>query len=253
MRLFKDEPDPHDRVQLLLQLIRHDAHAIAPDSVAFQLEPVVKGNPSDLQSTLALGLALVHASRIDDGLDVLHRAVESHPDSRDVWVTYITALGDAGRIETLKGALERLPLSLANDPRFDRAKGWVAAQGGDWHAAAQLYRRAWESQPGDPALAYRLATALRNAGRSEELKQIETRLQEIQDSREKLRPLYDQIDALPNLGRVPHPALYRETASALEHLGRKEEASAWRGLAEADPPAGGSPISGSNVAGLPPH
>jgi tetratricopeptide (TPR) repeat protein len=231
LRLYEVEPDPHDRVQLLLQLIRHEAHAIAPDSVAHQLAPVVEGNPGDLRSTLALGLALVHDSRFDPGLDLLRRAVDAHREIPETWASYLSALADAGQTDALKRALGELPAALADDPRFESARGWIAAQRGDWVAAARAYRRAWEARPGDAALAYRLQTALRNAGRKEELAGLEPRLQAIVASREKLRPLYDQIDALPDLGRVPHPELYLELATALEHLGRHDEARAWRTLA----------------------
>jgi tetratricopeptide (TPR) repeat protein len=231
LRLYEVEPDPHDRVQLLLQLIRHDAHAIAPETVARQLTPVVEGNPGDLRSTLALGLALVHDSRFDPGLDLLRRAADAHREVPETWAAYLSALADAGQTDALKRALGELPAALADDPRFESARGWIAAQRGDWAAAARAYRRAWEARPGDAALAYRLQTALRNAGRKEELAQLEPRLQAIVASREKLRPLYDQIDALPDLGRVPHPGHYLELATALEHLGRHDEARAWRTLA----------------------
>jgi tetratricopeptide (TPR) repeat protein len=236
LQLFENETKPHDRVQLLLQLIRHDAHAIAPDSIVDQLEPVVRGNPGDLRSTLALGLALVHDSRFDAGLDVLRRAVESHRDSLEAWAAYISAMGDASRVEALEQTLAELLASLSDDSRFDVARGWVAAQRGDWAQATQAYRRAWEARPGDASLAYRLQTALRNTGQANELKALEPRFRAVAESRDKIRLLYDQIDALPDLGQVAHPVLFRAVADALEPLGRAAEVKAWRSLAEGSGP-----------------
>jgi tetratricopeptide (TPR) repeat protein len=227
LRLFEVEPDPHDRVQLLLQLIRHDAHAIAPGSVVHELGPVVRANPADLRSTLALGLALVHDSKIDEGLALLDRAVASHPDDPEVWDAYLTALVDAGQVEPLAGALDRLPRPLDDDARFDAARGWLAVQRRDWGTAVRAYRRAWEARPTDVTLAYRLRLALRSDGQQAELERLAPRLRAAAAAREKLRGLYDRIDSLPDLGRVPYPDLYRDVAATLEPLGRGDEARAW--------------------------
>jgi tetratricopeptide (TPR) repeat protein len=248
LRLHTVEPDPHDRVMLLVQLIRHDAHAISVDSVVNQLEPVVRDNPADLHSTLALGRALVKSGRTDEGLDLLRRAVTSHKDDPHAWEVYLNALGDAGQIDALMRALEQLPASLTGSAQFDAARGWVAAQRRDWAEAARAYRSAWEARPSDVTLGYRLDHALRAGGQHAELEQLAPRLRAITAAREKLRGLYDQIDALPDLGRVPRLDLYEEVAAALEPLGRNDEARAWRRLAHGEPPD--APESGFGKTGL---
>ena len=71
------EPDPRDRAQLLLELIRQDAQPIGPDSLIATLEPLVRANPEDHQTAITLGLALVRNSRFDEGLSILRDAVEA--------------------------------------------------------------------------------------------------------------------------------------------------------------------------------
>ncbi len=234
LRLFAVEPDPHDKIQLLLQLIRHDAHGISAGSVVDRLQTVVRENPGDLHSSLALGLALVHEGRSDTGLKRLRESVESHPDRADVRDAYFSGLVDAGRVDELGQTLKELPSSLSEDPRFDVARGWLASQRGDWTAATRAYRRAWEARPSDPILSYRLQSALRVVGGQEGCDSLSARLDDSVTSRETLRTLYDQIDALPDLGRVPHPDLYLQAADVLEKIGRRDEAAAWRRLAGAD-------------------
>jgi tetratricopeptide (TPR) repeat protein len=256
LRLFAVEPDPHDRVQLLLQLVRHDAHAIAADSVVHQLEPVVRANPGDFHSAVALGLAMVHTGRNDDALALLGRVVESHGQDPDVWEAYLEALAQSGQVEALGRAVDRLPRALVGFPRFDAARGWLAAQRHDWPEAARAYLRAWEDRPTDASLAYRLELALRNGGRRDELERLAPRLRAAALAREKLRGLYDRLDALPDLGRVPRPQLYHEMAETLEQLNRRDEARAWDYLAgggvETDPSVGepSAPAGGSGMAGL---
>jgi tetratricopeptide (TPR) repeat protein len=238
LRLFEVETDPHDRIELLVQLIRHDAHAIAPSATVLELEPVAKANPGDKLSARALGLALVRESRYDAGLELLSRAVKSDPTDTQAWEAYVTGLTDAARIDALNETLAQLPKTIADAPCFDGAKGWAASQRRDWDSAIQSYRRAWERRPDDPTLAYRLQLALRNAGRIEELDRLAPRFRAVATARESLRTLYDRIDALPDVGSAPHWDLYEQVAAALEQLQRTDEARAWKRVAQAERPVG---------------
>ena len=238
LTLFQVEPDPHDRVQLLLQLIRHDAHKIAAASVVKQLEPVVAAYPGDTRSRLTLGRALVRDGRFDAGLSMLRQTLTDRPDDPEVRVAHLNALVDAARLDELTEALRVLPESVAKSPRTDAARGWLAGQRGQWSEAVSSFERAWNADPVNPVLAYRLQTALRNAGRGEDLSQLTLRLDAINAARTKLTPLYDRIDALPDLGRGPHAVDYLEAAETLGALGRSDEAAAWRRLAAEIPPPG---------------
>jgi tetratricopeptide (TPR) repeat protein len=231
LRLFGSEPDPHDRVQLLLQLLRHDAHPIEAGTIIHELEPVVRANPGDLRSTLALGRALVRSGRAEDGLDLLRRAVGSHGDDLETWAAYLDGLIETGGTEGLVQALGSIPGSLAGSPRFDIARGWLAAQRRDLDEAARAYRLALEARPSDPALAYRLRSVLRQAGRGPELAELEARLDTIASFPARARDLYDRINLLPDLGRKSRPEFFGEVAATLGQIGRREEADAWGRLA----------------------
>jgi len=234
LRLFEAEPDPHDRVQLLLQLIRHDAHPISAGSVVYQLQSVVDGNPGDLRSALALGRAQVQEGAIEGGLALLRRVVEAHKESPEAWDAYLAALGEAGRLDSLAEALEGLPPGLRGDPRLEASRGRIAVQHGRMAEAARAYRRAWEARPTDTALAYRLKTALRVAGNVTELEALAPRLDAVAAAHEKLRGLYDRINAMTDLGKSSRGTTYPEVAGVLAQLGRVDEARAWERLAVDD-------------------
>jgi tetratricopeptide (TPR) repeat protein len=249
LELEAREPSAHDRVQFLLQMIRYDVHALAPGAVIDQLESVVKTDPGDLSSTLALGSAMVRdGRRLGEGLAYLQGAAESHPDDARAWGAYLSGLETAGQIAEMAQVLGRVPPKLAGDPRFDEAHGRVAYDQKRWPAAIDLYRRAWQRVPGNKELLYRLVQSLDRAGQAEDAARLRRRVAEIEDARVRLRTLYDQADAIKTLGAVPDYALYQGLADALEGLHRFDEARAWHDLVIRDRPR--DPISTRAVARL---
>jgi tetratricopeptide (TPR) repeat protein len=234
LRLHQVEPDPHDRVQLLLELVRQDAQPPAPGSLVQLFEPMVRLDPGGLAPALALGLALVRSGELDRGLEMLRRAVEGRPEDPVAWAAWLTGLDDAGQIDDLDRALLRLPPALAAEARFARFRGRVAQERQDWKTAAREYRRALGDAPNDPKLGYRLARALRQLGATAEAEPLERRYQAYQAALGEVRGLYVEANAIKTLGVEPHPELYRRLADLRERMGRRDEASAWYRLALAE-------------------
>jgi tetratricopeptide (TPR) repeat protein len=239
LRLFAIEPDPRDRVQLLLQLLRPDAHPIEAGTLVHELEPVVRGNPRDLHSTLTLGIGLIASGRAEDGLGLLRRAVGLHGDDRDTWLAYLDGLAASGGVEELGEALEKMPQSLAESPQVEAAKGWLASQRRDLDEAARAYGRALEGRPFDAPLAYRYKNVRRQAGQTARFQELEPRIEASVKFPGKARDLFDRINELPDLGLHTHPELFGEAAAALAQVGRRDEAAAWEQLAQKRGP--GSP------------
>jgi tetratricopeptide (TPR) repeat protein len=231
LRLFEVEPDPHDRAQLLLELVRQDAQPLAPGSVVQWFEPLVERNPNDLHASLALGLALVHAGEIDRGLARLQAAAERRPHDADAWDAWLTGLDDAGQIDGLDEALARLPATLADAPRFAKHRARVAQERADWPAAVRDYRRAVQAAPRDHRLEYRLIRALRNAGEPAEADRLDHGYRAYVAASKEVRDVYDEANAVKTLGVQPHPELCERIADLRARLGLADEASAWRRLA----------------------
>ncbi len=238
LQLYDVEPDPHDRLQLLLQMIRFDAHANEIGALIHQLQPVVQAHPDDLPSMLALGTALVREGRAPEGLDMLRKASRAHPDVDEAWLHLVEALAESGEADELDRTMPQVPPSASEATRYLAARGWLALQHQDAAGAARSYLEAFEKRPADPAIAYRLKIALHHAGRDAELAALTPRLQAAIEAGDKITPLYDRIDAARDLDPATTAPLYREVAAVLRSVGRVAEADLWDRLASPGPAGG---------------
>jgi tetratricopeptide (TPR) repeat protein len=236
MRLFEVEPDPRDRVRLLLEMSRLDIDRVAPGSVVQVFEPVWRQHPAYLPLALAVGLALVRNSQSAEGIEVLRDALQRHPDSAEAWDGWLTGLDEGYQPDLLGREFARLPKSLAADARFAKHEGTVAQATGDWPRAVKAYRRAYSLEPFNSVVLYRLRAALRGAGETAELERADQLLAVYQSAAKQLRPAYDEATAIKSLGLEPCTELYHRLAGLREQMGRFDEARAWHRLVLGDVP-----------------
>ena len=236
LRLYQVEPDTHDRASLLLELLRRDVRSPAPASIEKILEPVVRYNPRDLYSGVAMGLALTRANKVEPGIDQLRRVVQTHPDRVEAWDGLLTGLDESGQVDVMEQELERLPAALSEAPRFLKHKARIAQDGNRWSEAVDLFRRARSDEPYNRVVEYRLSRALRHVGETDEAGRIEQRVRRREIALQELRPLFDQAAVTPDLGMRPHPELYQRIALARERMQLPEEANAWHQLVLGDDP-----------------
>jgi tetratricopeptide (TPR) repeat protein len=232
LRQHAVEPDPGDRVRLLLELVRVDVEPPDPASLVGRFERAVARHPREFRAALALGLARVRDGKPGPGLALLREVVERYPEEIDTWDALLTGLNDAGLASDLNEELGRVPPPLADHPRLAAHSGRAAQERRDWPAAVQAYRRSLEAQPDDLVTLYRLGLALRVSGDVAGARSIEARFQAAQAALKEARQLYSEIRAVSERGRTPGPNLEGRLAYNRERLGRQEEALAWRQFAE---------------------
>ncbi len=230
VRQHETEPDPHDRVQLLLELVRQDAEPPEPSTVIERLNPVVRQSFRETRAAIGLGLAQIHSSKPDVGLHTLRRTMERRPDDPDTWDALLTGLDDAGHPEELSETLTHVPPALAEDPRLFRHRGRAAQERGDWSAAQAYYQNARKSQPDDFVSAYRLGLMLHAAGKIDEAQTLDQWTRSAEAARDAVPDLYGEANAIKDLGTAPHIVMYRRLAENRERLGRLAEARAWTKL-----------------------
>jgi len=226
---LKHEPDPRDRLLLLLKLVKLEVNPPEPWSIVNQLESVVRANPADLPTSIACGLALVSVSRSEPGLAILRQALERNPDASAAWDALLTGLAVANRSEEWADVWSRLPAALAADPLFAKHLGRLHQEAGRWSDAALAYARAWEHAP-DNTVGYRLRRVLFFAGRPDEAARWDRIVDDYRSAFKQARVVADQVDTALKEGRMPEQVLCRLMANLRERMGRAEEARAWQEL-----------------------
>ena len=260
MRLHQIEPDPRDRVKILLEMSRLDIEMPDPVSQVPLFEPLVKEHPENLPLSVTLGLALIRANRGDEGIEILHEALRRHPDSAKAWDAWLTGLFQASETEMLAQEFARLPKAMAANPQFAKHEGMIAQIAKDWRAASRAFGRAFAFEPYNWGVCYRLDFVLRQAGDSTEYDRIhriyetyKTAYNEMRGSFYKRfepgetsdfpaqdftqqRGAYYETLAIKTLGVEPRPKLYQRLADLREKMGRLDEAQAWHRLVLRDSP-----------------
>ena len=126
MRVHAAEPDPRDRVRILLEMCRLDIETPDPLMQVLLFETLVKEHPEHLPLCITLGQALIRVNRSDEGLRILGDALERQPDSPDAWDAWFTGLFSASEVEKLAAEFAKLPRVLAADARFAKHEAMIA-------------------------------------------------------------------------------------------------------------------------------
>jgi len=260
MHLHEVEPDPRDRVRILLEMSRLDFETPDPLSQVQLFEPLIKEHPDNFPLSISLGLALTRVNRSDEGLRILHDTLRRHLDSPEAWDAWLTGLYQASDADKLTQEFAQLPKVLAADPRFAKHEGMIAQLAGDWPKAVRSYLRAFALEPFNWGVCYRLRFVLRQTGNTAEYERIDrlyeayrTAYKQVSGSDfERFRPegtsdraredfmqrrgAYYETLSIETLGLKPHPELYQRLAGLREQMGRMDEARAWHRLVLRDSP-----------------
>jgi tetratricopeptide (TPR) repeat protein len=261
MKLHEIEPDPRDRVRLLLEMCRLDIEAPDPLSQVPLFEPIVREHPENLPLSVTLGVALTRVNRPEDGLTILSNAVRQHPDAPEAWDGWLTGLYNASDADKLAAEFAKLPKSLSGDPRFAKHEGMIAQNAKDWKQAVRAYQRAFAFEPFNQGICYRYRFVLKQAGEVAEHERVDQFYKRYQAAYKQMRRSYYGKDQAGNeqvaetkdasdtrgvyyevlevktLGLQPHPELYQRLADLREDMGRYDEARAWHRLVLRDVPS----------------
>jgi tetratricopeptide (TPR) repeat protein len=260
LHLHELEPDPRDRVRILLEVARLDIEKVAPGSQLPLFEPLVRQHPENAPLAQVVGLALIRQNRTESGLEILRDTLRRHPESPEIWDTWLTGLYEASEFDRLAAEFDHLPRTIAADPRFAKHEGRIAQNARDWARAVRAYRSAHALEPFDQGVLYRFWFVLRQAGETAEFARIDRVYARYKEAYLQLRGSYLEMDpaagqtaagpdemgkrrgvyyeaiTIPTLGLQPHPDLYRRLADLRERLGRTDEARAWHRLVLRDVP-----------------
>ena len=260
MKLHEIETDPVDRVRILLEMCRLDIEVPDPVSQVELFEPLVRQHPEHLPLNIMLGLALTRVNRSEEGLKILEEALKRDPRSPDAWDARLSGLYLASEPDKLVQEFSQLPKELAADPRFAKHQGVIAQNSRDWAQAVRAYSRAFEFEPFNWGVCYRLCFVLRQAGETAEFERVNRLHENYKAAYKEMRGSYfkrfepDEASSFPgedfnqqrgayyetltikSLGLSPHLELYQRLADLREKMGRIDEARAWHRLVLRDSP-----------------
>jgi tetratricopeptide (TPR) repeat protein len=225
------EPDARDRVGFLVEIIRQEVEPPDPASLVARFEPAVRNQSDAVRPSLVLGVALVRSSRVSQGLDLLLQSAKRHPDRLEVWHALLTSLESAGDYPRLAEFWNQVPAAFRGQAGMARHEGNAAQARGDWATAATAYRRAWEADPADMTVAYRLARSLHAEGRQAEAAEFDGMVDIAGTARNELPGLYHELIAARNRKALPRGDLCERLARNRQSSGRHAEARAWHNLA----------------------
>jgi hypothetical protein len=107
-------------------------------------------------------------SRGEQGRELLQQPLRRHSDSPEAWADWLTELYEASAFDQLVAELDRMPKTIAVDPRFAKPEGRIAQNARDWPGPVRAYRCTSALEPFDQGVLYRLGFMLRQAGESAE-------------------------------------------------------------------------------------
>jgi tetratricopeptide (TPR) repeat protein len=261
MHLHEVEPDPRDRIRILLEMSRLDIEAPEPLSQIILFEPTIKQHPENFPLAVTVGLAMVRINRGDEGINILHDTLDRNLDLAAAWDAWLTGLYEASEFDRLALEFNRLPKLLAANPVFAKHEGVIAQNAQDWRRAVHAYRRALAFEPHNQSVMYRLRFVLRVAGEIAEFERMDKMYMAYKEAFRQMRGAYfESVDraedpnilqkdfkqtrgayfevlAIKTLGLKPHSELYQRLADLREKMGRFDEARAWHRLVLRDSPS----------------
>jgi tetratricopeptide (TPR) repeat protein len=180
---------------------------------------VVKEDPGDRQSRLALAEAFRQLGRLDQADATLAALPPAEPEARAVRARVALDRGDSARAEAILSAAA----GGESDAASAELRGRLSLGRGDATAAVQHFRAALQADPEDRNAQFGLSQALRLSG------QVEAARSYAESARAQDHLIWLVSARSPN--RHKDLAALRAIAAACQALGRRDEARGWYQLA----------------------
>ena len=210
---------------MTLTLLSEVPEAEARQSLAAR----IKANPADLDAQAAYLRRIAANPRADDPsrpdrIARLQGLLDQSPQHVGLREALVNELADAGEPALGREALDAWP-AAAQDARFQRLKGrWALEYDDDPQQAVELLRTALTQLPHDGPTRYRLARALKLAGRLEAAREEADQLARTREALDPRR-LTSRLEA--DLATRDNPAAQADLARLCRQVGLNRLSQAW--------------------------
>jgi tetratricopeptide (TPR) repeat protein len=212
-----DNPEAHWYQGLRHEQSAHSQEALASYRRAVELDP----ERDDARQHWAA--ILVQMRQSAEALPHLEYLAQRRPDNVMVQVDLARCKDELGQ---QAAAVEVLDNVLAAHPDYPPAvaeRGRLAFQSGQLEVAEKWLRRAAALQPGDYQTHYLLSLCLRGSGKSEEYKEVQARIKQIEDDVQAIEQIVNT-----KMQQRPHdPALHYEAGMISLRAGSLQDGLRW--------------------------
>jgi thioredoxin-like negative regulator of GroEL len=232
-RRYGQSADRDEREKLLNMRLRTELERIAPTVAAAKMDGYLAADPGDWEARLGLAKAQSALNHPEEARRQLEICLQQRPEDARCWAAYLDLLNASGDLDGLKGAVARLPESLAENPAALKHRARLRELDRQWSEAAALYRRILRVSPSDDQAYFHLAQAEDRLDQPGPAQEHRRRWQALRNARTELGRAYQAVlDLRASAPDTPkHHAAIRDLARICEALGWKRDAEGWTQLA----------------------
>jgi tetratricopeptide (TPR) repeat protein len=218
---------------------RYEFEMVDPQVALGLLAPALVNDPEDLLTRRAIGLYHLEAGNTEKARAQLIRCMQESPDNLLMWEAWLQCLikSGAGEFE-LELAVHDLPQSADGSAECWKARQILAERQDNLQLAQEAAEQSVRLQPSEAEHYHQLGLILMRLGKKEDGQRELTRSQELQQTRQELRQLFD--DYRRDYNRMEpgsRTELVYRFGQVYEKLGRQEEAAAWYRVALSESPS----------------
>jgi tetratricopeptide (TPR) repeat protein len=218
---------------------RYEFEMVDPQVALGLLGPALINDPDDLLTRRAIGLYHLEAGNTEKARAQLIRCMQESPDNLLMWEAWLQCLSKTGAGEfELERAVNDLPSSADGSAECWKARQILAERQDNLQLAQQAAEQTVRLEPSEPEHHHQLGLILMRLGKKEDGQSELARSQELQQTRQELRQLFDDYrhdyDRMEPGSRTE---LVYHFGQVYEKLGREEEAAAWYRVALSENPS----------------
>jgi tetratricopeptide (TPR) repeat protein len=159
---------------------------------------VLAGHPGQRGVELRLAQVLLLSHRGNEAAPLFRGVLERQPDNRAARVGLAAALTEVGKTDESQAILDEVLAGHPDDADALLERGKLALEKEQYEAAEGWLRNAAERKPNDYAAQYQLLLCLRRAGKKDEARAQDRRVQDLQAEGQEITRLTDLLLSRPN-------------------------------------------------------
>lgn len=184
-----------------------------------EFEQVVALDTDHVEARLGLAELLIQRSRLEDATNQFREVLQRNPSEQRAWVGMARCMRKLDRVEEASRLLDSAIMLDPNDARVCAERARMAMLQEDLAKSEEWFRKALVFEPYDRESLYDLGLVLQKAGKKDEAREVQSRLQLLEDDTERSSTLLQEL-----LKNPADAAANTELAEIMQRNGKPREA-----------------------------